>query len=120
MTIQERNQLTNELLDGVFQTGSSKGAAYAQEGDCLSNFKDVAAMLGLTKYQVWAVYAEKHFIAITNAIRNNPEHPVERTESMRGRIIDGIVYLTILHAMLEEDAATDAESLPAHPAEVQR
>jgi hypothetical protein len=80
-----------------------KGAAYAGNGDVFDNFKRNAERVGVTKYQIWLVYFNKHIDAITNAIKENPESPVEKSEGMTGRIDDAINYLRLLGGMLEED-----------------
>ncbi len=80
-----------------------KGPAYSGTGDCFSNFKRNAAVVGVSKYQIWLVYFQKHLDAITNAIKQNPESPVEKSEGMTGRIDDAINYLDLLAGMLEED-----------------
>lgn len=80
-----------------------KGDAYSGQDDTLSNFKRNGERLGLTKYQIWAVYCGKHLDAIFNAIRDNPEFPVEKTETMDGRIVDAINYLLLLHGLQIED-----------------
>lgn len=80
-----------------------KGAAYSGEADCFANFKRNAGLCGVTKYQVWLIYFQKHLDAITNGIKQNPENPVDKSEGMTGRIDDAINYLDLLAGMLEED-----------------
>lgn len=41
-------------------------------------------------------------MAIRNAIYDNPDAPVEPTESLRGRVIDRIVYDCLLLALVED------------------
>lgn len=103
MTNARRTELAKTLLDEVLTTLSNKGRAYSGDDDANSNFKEVSRLLGMTKYQVWAVYFVKHVQAILNAIHSDPINPVEHTEGMRGRIIDAIAYLTILQSLLLED-----------------
>lgn len=87
-----------------------KGRAYAGTGDVFGNFKRNADDLSLTKFQVWAVYAFKHFDSIKNAIKQNPSFPVDKSEGMQSRIDDAINYLDLLSAMLQENTnETDAE-----------
>lgn len=81
----------------------SKGKAYSGDVDVFANFKRNAEKAGLTKYQIWLVYFNKHIDAITNSIKDNPDNPVDETESMQGRIDDAINYLELLEGMLEED-----------------
>lgn len=103
MKHEDRQSIAKDLFQDVIFLGDVKGKAYAGEGDAFANFKRNAESLGLTKYQVWGVYAGKHWDAITNSIKKNPSAPLEQTEGMRGRITDMITYLTILYGMMIED-----------------
>lgn len=103
MTIEERTDIARGIFENVLEISESKGKAYAGNGDSLANFKRNAERLGLSKYQIWAVYFNKHIDSINNAITQNPNSPVDKTESMSGRIIDAVTYLCILEALLEED-----------------
>jgi len=103
MNVEERTQFMQELFDEALAISEAKGAAYAKSNDSLSNFKEIAARVGVTKYQAWAVHADKHLTCIMSAIAKTPELPVDSTESMRGRIIDAVNYFGILGAMLLED-----------------
>lgn len=84
-----------------------KGPAYAGSGDVFANFVRNAERLGLTKYQVWAVYTGKHIDCIFNAVKESPAYPVDKTESMQGRIKDAINYLLLLDGMLSETIKKD-------------
>lgn len=103
MDIKTRQKLITELLKEVLSVTDAKGQAYASNKDSLSNFKEVASRTGLTKYQVWEVYFQKHIISVENAIKQDPNKPVEKTESLHGRLIDIIAYCGILEAMTIED-----------------
>ena len=103
MTIQERNKIVDELLENCKEVLIHKGIAYSGEIDANSNFKRNAKLLGVTKYQVLAVYLNKHLDGIINAIKANPDFPEEKTEGMYGRITDAINYLTILYSLIVED-----------------
>lgn len=91
-----RNKERTRLLE-------SKGAAYSADGDAFENFKRNAEKLGLTKYQIWAVYCGKHLDSIFNAIKHDANHPVDKSEGLQGRIDDAINYLELLSGMLAED-----------------
>jgi len=80
-----------------------KGKAYSGQEDPFSNFKRNAERLGLTKYQVWSIYAAKHIDSIFNAIKSNPQSPRDESEGLQGRVDDCIVYLNLLLGMLSED-----------------
>lgn len=103
LNLEARNGLIDSLLGECLETLLTKGAAYSGDIDANSNFKRNAERLGMTKYQVLMVYMNKHFDGINNAIRANPEYPEEKTEGMKGRILDAINYLCILHTLIEED-----------------
>jgi hypothetical protein len=109
MTIEERQKIAKQIFDKCIEILMKKGEAYAGNEDCLANFKRNAERLGLTKYQVWSVYANKHIDSVNNAIKYSPEKPIEKSESMEGRIIDVINYYIILWAMLKEDGLIKEE-----------
>jgi hypothetical protein len=98
----ERMQLIEEMYQKRIKVLNDKGAAYAEEGDINYNFKIIAKILGLTPFQVWAVYWLKHVICVANAIKKNPNTPIDTTEGMEGRIIDNQNYIDILVTLLEE------------------
>lgn len=102
-----RNQFeiyNNELLEKVIDVLSSKGIEYQKDENVLSNFENNASDLGLTPYQIWAVYFTKHTKSIINAIKKNPENPVDDSlsEPFEGRIIDAIAYLLLLNSMTKK------------------
>lgn len=103
MTKEERNRIADELFYECREILDTKGIAYSGPEDVNDNFKRNAKLLGTSKYQILAIYLNKHLDGIMNAIKANPHNPVEETEGMKGRIIDSINYLTILQAMLKED-----------------
>lgn len=82
-----------------------KGESYSGEGDAFANFKRNAERLGLSKYQIWAVYCAKHLDSIFNAIKRTPTCPMDTSEAegVQGRIDDAINYLELLSGMLHED-----------------
>lgn len=103
MNLKDRNKLIKDLLAECLDVLLNKGDAYSGDEDANSNFKRNAKHLGLTKYQVLSVYMHKHLDGINNAIKVNPFEPEEKTEGMKGRIVDAINYLCILHTLIEED-----------------
>jgi hypothetical protein len=76
-----------------------KGEAYSGKSNRFNNFERNGERLGLSKYQIWAVYFSKHIDAIMNAIKDNPENPVDKTEGLKGRIQDAQNYLDLLNGM---------------------
>lgn len=103
MTIEERQLEVEKIYSEAKQIMLSKGKSYAGTGqDSLANFKRNAERLGMSKYQIWAVYFNKHIDSINSAIAANPDNPVDFSESIRGRVIDVINYATILECLLLE------------------
>jgi hypothetical protein len=97
-----RHKIEIEVIRLCDEVNAPKAKAYAGDGDTFANFKNGGG-IRLTKYQVWAILFHKHIDAIFNAIIADPLRPVEKTESLLGRIIDAINYLRILAGMLYED-----------------
>lgn len=110
MTVEERLKIVNELQEEGIKTLTAKGHAYAGKGDSLANFKRNAERLGLSKYQIWGVYFNKHIDSINNAIQENPSSPVDKTEGLKGRVIDAKNYLDILVCLLKEDEESIRET----------
>lgn len=100
MTPKELHTLVEEDVKALLHLLKTKGEAYSGTQDCLANFKRNAERVGVTPFQIWLVYFNKHIDAITNAIKTNPQYPIEATESMDGRIADAINYLFLLKGLL--------------------
>jgi len=104
MTINERNELFREFFENeCMATMTAKGGDYAGDSDANQNFKRIAAILGLSKYQVWSVYFNKHVDAVNNSIKRTPERPERQAEGIKESLKDIINYAGILLSMLEED-----------------
>lgn len=99
MNTPQFEQLFSETVADVLTLARSKGKDYSSEYDRLSNFKNQAANLGLTEYQVWAVYANKHWDAINAFVRNDGQLESEPIES---RIQDIIVYSILLLGLIQD------------------
>lgn len=104
MTVEERLNIASELNNRGREILEAKGHSYAGNGDSLANFKRNAERLGLSKYQIWGVYFNKHIDSINTAIQDNPTKPNDKTEGIEGRVIDAKNYLDILICLLREDA----------------
>lgn len=103
MTPTERNLIFTSLIKEAQDLLTSKGKDYAGDVDCLENFKEEALDTGLSKFQVWHVYLNKHLSAIKRSIIRNPAVPQVASEPLRSRIADCINYLVLLQCMLIED-----------------
>lgn len=103
MTFEERQLIARDLFDKSLGIIMTKGREYAGEHDSLDNFKRNAERLGLTKYQIWGVYFNKHIDSVNSAIARNPKQPIGITEQLEDRILDIVTYASILLALLKED-----------------
>lgn len=97
-----REQLA-AVMDRVFEECRALRDAgqkeYARrEENALANFERVAERVGVSREKVLMVYLEKHMDGIHAWING---HRSQR-ESVKGRINDAIVYLTILRGMVED------------------
>lgn len=99
MNTKNFDRLFVQTMDEVSKLSATKGKDYASEEDRLSNFKVNAERTGLTPYQVWSVYANKHWDAVMAFIRNNGQLESEPIES---RIYDLITYLILLSGLIED------------------
>lgn len=100
----EAEKRTDALFKECIKVLRSKGADYAGSGGNVhDNFIRNAQRLGLTKYQVWALYFNKHVDAINNSIKRSPTYPQVESEPLRGRIVDAINYLVRLESMVSEE-----------------
>jgi hypothetical protein len=99
MTTAELNQLFEKNWAIVQELTRAKGHDYASDVDRLSNFKDNARKLGMTQYQIWGVYANKHWDAVNAFIRNNGQL---ESEPIEARLHDIIVYSFLLLGLIED------------------
>jgi hypothetical protein len=97
MTHDEADIIIEELWQEIKKIRSSKGGAYAFESDTLYNVKESGHRNRLPVFRVIRNYTTKHEICIDNAIDRNPEYPDERTEGIKGRILDIIVYWLLFY-----------------------
>lgn len=76
-----------------------KGADYSDSSghNRLANFERLAARLGLSDLQIWAVYAMKHIDAILTYCADGRV----QSEAIEGRITDARNYLALLRLMIE-------------------
>lgn len=97
-------ETSDELYEMVIETLLRKGVEYQKDNNVFSNFEENAKDLGLSKYQIWNIYFNKHIKSISNAIKTNPEDPTakEMPEKLQGRIVDAVAYLLLLNGMISE------------------
>src|SRR5690606_1111816 len=89
--------ILNDLLEQVRKTRDAGQAEYAHTTEnVFANFDRVAAQTGMSREQVLMVDLLKHFDGIYAYIKG----PRSQREPVQGRIIDAIVYLTLLYGMV--------------------
>ncbi len=98
MTHQDFNDFQEALLEEVVTIKDTKGVEYANSESCFANFERLSTQLGLSPPQVAWVYLSKHLDGIASYCRAE----VEYSEPIRGRIVDAIVYLTLIAGMIQE------------------
>ena len=114
VTPEQRGPIVEKLFADCMEVLKAKGASYAGRQDINANFKRIAERLGLTKYQVWAIYWNKHIDSINNAIIRQPECPTSCDgETLYGRVIDLINYEAILVTLQIEDGVITQEAVGA-------
>ena len=94
----------SELLEDIFQEVRSVRKAgqkeYAHDQDnCFANFERIAEIQGLSREQILMTYLLKHIDGVMSYVQG---HKSQR-EDVRGRIVDIIVYLTLLWGMADQD-----------------
>ena len=111
MTHQEFNLYQAELLHKVMDMGATKGKEYSNSENRFGNFDRLAVELDLTNIKVAWVYTKKHLDGIASFCRTQKE----LSEPIEGRIVDAIVYLTLIAGMIaERDRTLKVEKLLTH------
>ena len=113
MDVELREQLIRDFLEKeCLPLLRAKGTDYARgTEDANANFYRIAEVLkdrGLDVFDVWCVYAHKHWDAIMSWVG---KRKLESNETLTGRIVDMINYLLILHTLLVDRGATVKDSL---------
>lgn len=110
MTFTDFDKFQEELIAEVYKMRDTKGKEYANSADRFDNFNRLAMKLGINRLQVCNVYLTKHLDAIDQYCRNLQTHS---TESIRGRVVDAMCYLSLLAGMIEEgELGKDDAKLP--------
>jgi hypothetical protein len=99
MTHDEFNKYQLQLIDKVLAMGPTKGKEYANSENRFANFNRLAAELDMTNIRVAWVYTKKHLDSIASYCRIGQTFS---SEGIEGRIVDAIVYLTLIAGMIEE------------------
>jgi hypothetical protein len=99
----EFDSVLEKTFERMRDLSTLKGGEYSGDIDRFENFTRNARNLGLTPYQIWAVYAGKHWDALMQFIKDDGQSRERtRAEPIEGRIDDLLVYLCLLHGMLYE------------------
>jgi hypothetical protein len=104
MTFQQFDEYQEALLKEVVVMKTTKGKEYANSEDRFANFNRLAPRLGISNLAVCLVYLTKHMDAIESYCKNQR---VYSTESIQGRIVDAITYLTLLGGMIKQKDNTE-------------
>jgi len=100
MNFEEFDEYQMHLLTQVINMSSTKGKEYTNsETNRFANFDRLAAALDMTNAQIGWVYCAKHLDSITSFIRTGQTFS---TESIEGRFVDAITYLTLIAGMIHE------------------
>ena len=99
MTFEEFDRFQEELLKEVVGMKDTKGKEYTNGKDRFNNFNDESKDLDIDRLKIAEVFLNKHIRGIKSFIRDGK---IYSDETVRGRIIDAIVYLTLIAGMIEE------------------
>lgn len=101
-----------QQLEASFQRlrdlNSTKGKEYSGDLDVLSDFKEVAAAIGITPEQALMTYMTKHWRAINSYV----QHGAVLSEPIGGRIDDLILYGHLLHGLIQDKSNRGAPLSP--------
>lgn len=99
MTFKEFANLQSQIFLDIQKIGETKGIEYASSDDRLANFKRLAPECGIKPELVGWVYFRKHLDSISTYLKDGKEHS---EESIRGRFLDAINYLTLIYGLIYE------------------
>ena len=83
---------------------TTKNAEYGDKGDILSNFRRLADAQGVPLSTAWFFLAGKHIDSVTQYVKDARENKMrKRSEPIRDRIDDMVVYSLLLLAIVAEE-----------------
>lgn len=100
MKWKEQQDLFKAVIKEEMELLSKKGAEYASDQDCLDNFKRQGEELGLSPFQVLAVFMNKHYRSVQAFVRNGCK--TTSNESIEGRLNDLRNYAFLALCLLKE------------------
>lgn len=92
-------QRLENSFDRLRNLNNTKGKEYSGDADVLSDFKEVAAAVGITPAQALLTYMTKHWRAINSYAADSD---LELSEPISGRIDDLILYAHLLDALIAD------------------
>lgn len=104
MIFEQFDKFQADLFTECVGMKDTKGKEYANATDRFANFKRIADELDLPPVLIGWVYTKKHLDGIASYVKNGREFS---TEKIRGRIVDAIVYLTLIAGMIEENKSIE-------------
>ncbi len=104
---QERfDDVKKELLDLAESIQTAKRPAYtAGNLNVLHNFIDVARRAGISPFQAWSVYFNKHIDSINSYCK---DQSIPQAEPLETRIADAICYLELFYGLYKEQLDDDS------------
>tara|TARA_R100001443_G_scaffold57000_2_gene67906 strand:- start:5932 stop:6369 length:438 start_codon:yes stop_codon:yes gene_type:complete len=100
MRLAEHNELLEDIFKEVRDIRTAGQKEYAHDEDnCFANFERIAKLMDSNRETVLMTYLMKHIDGVQSYIKG---HKSQR-EDVRGRIVDIIVYLTLLWGMADQD-----------------
>ena len=100
MRLAEHNELLEDIFKEVRTIRTAGQKEYAHDRDnCFANFERIAKLMDSDRETVLMTYLMKHIDGVQSYIKG---HKSQR-EDVRGRIVDIIVYLTLLWGMADQD-----------------
>ncbi len=107
MRLAEHNELLEDIFNEVRKIRLAGQKEYAHDKDnCFANFERIARLQDLSRETILMTYVFKHIDGIQSYIKG---HKSQR-EDVRGRIVDIIVYLTLLWGMADQDDISEERS----------
>lgn len=100
MTFEDFDRYQATILEEVLRMRDTKGREYANSESRFANFDRLAAKLKISRLKVAQVYYTKHLDALESYIDNGRTCS---TETIHGRIVDLITYLTLVGGMIKEE-----------------
>lgn len=112
MIFEEFEILQKQLFTDIEKIGAGKGKEYASSDDRLANFKRLALELELSPEKVAYIYFKKHLDSIQTYLKVGHELS---EESIRGRFLDAINYLTLIYGLIVESKKNTPEYIRHRP-----